>query len=563
MKSVRTVAAMLALAALTVRAEQTKFDAPRANGYRVDACRSWGQGCGKEAADAFCRLNNFESASTFEIDPRIGASTPTMTIADRKICNQPQCDGFKSITCTRPDGAPGRRRVPPSTQPEPQPSAPPAGQPSEPRVRIPRGLSDALKKPGDAMTPTPAPNTPAPNPAPGTPAPRAPRSPVALARLDPAEFVIIKPKSSTATLGRFGAAAPTGQLEEARTVPLKTNADMVQTAAADVDGDGQSELLLLETNPLKPEQSELRFLKLTGDLAFAPIGQHGVFLGKSFPILTTGRFIGGERSEQALVYAPGQGAAILAWRPGSATTLPVDYVIVEGAQPKGAWIVLDATGDGQDDILDYTEAGSLDLVTLGPIESSAAGERLVRAVSRPLLMLGPKQQFGVGDFTGDGRTDLLIHDAKTFTVSIAQFDNTGAVRSRTPAATEWPPTYLWVRGYDYDADGRDDLVINDPSVGFVALARFTSEGILRDTKILVPGGYGDTENLRFHGYFMANGRASLLTHVRSKHLLNHFWFESVGEDVVMRPMMSEPARTLVKDIPDGALVVVGNFRRDR
>ena len=122
MKRARTIALMLALAALTARAEQMKFDAPRANGYRVDACRSWGQGCGKEAADAFCRLNNFESAAAFDIDPRIGAATPTMTIEDKKICNQPQCDGFKSITCTRPDAAPGRRRVPPSTQPEPQPS---------------------------------------------------------------------------------------------------------------------------------------------------------------------------------------------------------------------------------------------------------------------------------------------------------------------------------------------------------------------------------------------------------------------------------------------------------
>ena len=103
MKRVPTVAAMLVLAALTARAEQMKFDAPRANGYRVDACRSWGQGCGKEAADAFCRLNNFASASAFEIDPRIGAATSTMTIEDKKICNQPQCDGFTSITCTRSD----------------------------------------------------------------------------------------------------------------------------------------------------------------------------------------------------------------------------------------------------------------------------------------------------------------------------------------------------------------------------------------------------------------------------------------------------------------------------
>jgi hypothetical protein len=60
---------------------------------------------------------------------------------------------------------------------------------------------------------------------------------------------------------------------------------------------------------------------------------------------------------------------------------------------------------------------------------------------------------------------------------------------------------------------------------------------------------------------MANGRASLLTHQRSKHALNHFWFDVVGEDLVLRP--SPPVRSLLEKVPEGAFVVVGNFRRDR
>ena len=331
MKRARTIALMLALAALTARAEQMKFDAPRANGYRVDACRSWGQGCGKEAADAFCRLNNFESAAAFDIDPRIGAATPTMTIEDKKICNQPQCDGFKSITCTRSDAAPGRRRVPPSTQPEP--SRPPhplatfrtALTVPPPCRRLKPGAHDTNAVANSADTKS-APDTPA-----------APRSPVALARLDPAEFVIIKPKSSTATLGRFGASAT---FRNARRTAHGAAQDQRRPGADRCRGRRRRRperaAAAGNANPLKPEKSELRFLKLAGDLTFAPIGEHGVFVGKGLPLLTTGRFVGGERSEQALVYAPGEGAAILAWRPGSATTAPVDYVIVEGGQPKGA-----------------------------------------------------------------------------------------------------------------------------------------------------------------------------------------------------------------------------------
>src|SRR5688572_10003436 len=152
MRSAPTVAALLALTAFTGRAEQTKFDAPRANGYRVDACRSWGQGCGKEAADAFCRLHSYQSAAAFEIDPGIGVTSPTMTIEDRKICNQPQCGGFKWITCARPDGAPGRR-----------PGVPPIGRP-----------------PGNMRVPPPT--APPPSPAPATPAPRDPPSRVPPAR---------------------------------------------------------------------------------------------------------------------------------------------------------------------------------------------------------------------------------------------------------------------------------------------------------------------------------------------------------------------------------------------
>ncbi len=508
MRHVRTVAAILALAALAVRAEQTKYDAPRANGYRVDACRSWGQGCGKEAADAFCRLNNFESASAFEIDPRIGAKTPTMTIEDRKICNQPQCDGFKSITCMRADAAPGRQPQTPGTV-----------------TRIP--------------------------------GPRAPRNPALADRLDPAEFVILKPRTQTVTLGLFGKRATAGELEDVRKVPFPLTPDLVQTGVADVDGDGQSELLLLETdNPQKPEESVLRIFKLDGELEFIAIANTGLSVGKGYPILTSGRLLGDKRVEQALVYAAGE-AVVIGWRVAPPTEIPVHYIKIRGWQPKGALMVLDANGDGQDDILDYSETGSLDLVTLGPVELGTAGEGSTQAFSRLLLALGPQHEFGIGDFTGDGRSDLLIRNKQTRAVSIAQFDGSGAIRSRTPIASDWPVTSSWTRGFDYDGDGADDLLVHDTQAGSVMLVRFTKQAALRDTKVTAADGV-DLQNLRFAGYFMANGRASYLSHVRTDHKIAHRWMEAVDPDVVMGPV-----KILVDKVAEGALVVVGNFRRDR
>ncbi len=555
MKSARMVLVMLALAVLIVRADQMKFDSPRANGYRVDACRSWGQGCGKDAADAFCRLNNFESAAAFDIDPHIGAKTPTMTIEDRKICNQPQCDGFKSITCTRLAAAPDKRRVNPAVidaiakaGSKTPPTAPaPAAAPSTPAPA--------------AAPPTPAPSTAPPTPAPAavprTAAPRDPRTRIPPARLDPAEFAIITPKSKTLTLALFGARAATGELEKVVEMPFPLTPDLVQTGVADVNGDGQSELLVLETeNPQRPDESALRIFELDAELDFIAMATTGVNVGKGFPILASGRLLAG-KVEQALVYTPGEEAVVIGWRPAPTTEIPVHYIKIRGWQPKGILMVLDANGDGQDDILDYSETGSLDLVTLGPVELGTAGEGSTQALSRPLLTLGPAHEFGIGDFTGDGRTDLLIRNKQTRAVSIAQFDGSGAIRSRTTVATDWPVTSSWTRGYDYDSDGTDDLLVYDSKAGSVMLMRFTNQGTLRDTKVLAANGV-NLENLRFAGYFMANGRASYLTHVRTDHRITHIWLDAVDPDVVMGP-----ARILVDKVPQGAFVVVGNFRKDR
>ena len=79
------------------------------DGYRVDFCLSWGAECGAPAADAFCRMRGFQSASSYDQARNIGATTPTRTLSDRRICNQAHCDGFSSVTC---QGASGGARSP-------------------------------------------------------------------------------------------------------------------------------------------------------------------------------------------------------------------------------------------------------------------------------------------------------------------------------------------------------------------------------------------------------------------------------------------------------------------
>ena len=75
------------------------FVNPSVEGYRVDWCERLGAGCGKPAADAFCRLKGFTQSTRHVVARHIGAQSPTRTLGAGEICNAPECDGFKSISC--------------------------------------------------------------------------------------------------------------------------------------------------------------------------------------------------------------------------------------------------------------------------------------------------------------------------------------------------------------------------------------------------------------------------------------------------------------------------------
>ncbi|HET7714693.1 MAG TPA: hypothetical protein VFK86_03620 [Bauldia sp.] len=91
------------LAIAPVSAETANFGNPMQGPNRLDWCVNWGQGCGAAAANAWCAANGYSNAVSFEIANDIGASTPTRLIGTGAVCDQAMCDGFKYITCSRPD----------------------------------------------------------------------------------------------------------------------------------------------------------------------------------------------------------------------------------------------------------------------------------------------------------------------------------------------------------------------------------------------------------------------------------------------------------------------------
>lgn len=71
---------------------------PMVNNTAVDVCLNWGTGCGKPAADAFCKAQGFESSSAHTVQQN---APPTYVIGDDKVCSESFCTRFTSITCNR------------------------------------------------------------------------------------------------------------------------------------------------------------------------------------------------------------------------------------------------------------------------------------------------------------------------------------------------------------------------------------------------------------------------------------------------------------------------------
>ena len=100
------VVAVALLAPSTAPAATQTFANPSVKGVRLDWCAHFGTACGQAAADLFCRQNGFTSAARFAMDPNIGRrGIATLVFGDGRLCNGPNCSGFRAITCAKADVA--------------------------------------------------------------------------------------------------------------------------------------------------------------------------------------------------------------------------------------------------------------------------------------------------------------------------------------------------------------------------------------------------------------------------------------------------------------------------
>lgn len=75
-----------------------RFVCPTYEGERIDWCYQPGKKCGEKAAFSFCRRQGYEKATEYV---RADHLPRTRMIGAKKICNGPECSGFRHIVCYR------------------------------------------------------------------------------------------------------------------------------------------------------------------------------------------------------------------------------------------------------------------------------------------------------------------------------------------------------------------------------------------------------------------------------------------------------------------------------
>lgn len=76
------------------------FNNPKIGSYRLDWCYTWGDGCGRRAATAWCKRRGYGKAIDFIEDVDVGKqSVVTKVIGSGQLCEEDFCDAFKKIIC--------------------------------------------------------------------------------------------------------------------------------------------------------------------------------------------------------------------------------------------------------------------------------------------------------------------------------------------------------------------------------------------------------------------------------------------------------------------------------
>lgn len=80
------------------RLDTMVFQSPMLDGVRLDVCVTYGEACGKPAADRFCKTKGYRYAESFE-EVRVGPAVKTKVMGDGRTCDADYCTAFAYVKC--------------------------------------------------------------------------------------------------------------------------------------------------------------------------------------------------------------------------------------------------------------------------------------------------------------------------------------------------------------------------------------------------------------------------------------------------------------------------------
>ncbi|MFB7573662.1 FG-GAP repeat domain-containing protein, partial [Streptomyces sp. NPDC056165] len=128
-----------------------------------------------------------------------------------------------------------------------------------------------------------------------------------------------------------------------------------------------------------------------------------------------------------------------------------------------------------------------------------------------------------GDFSGDGREDLIAPEASTGKLWLYPGTSTSKLGARKLIGSSgWNSMNALVGMGDVTGDGRPDLYAREASTGKLWLYPGTSTGRLGARKLIGSGGWNAMANLISVGDFSGDGRPDLATVTNTKYVIDGF-----------------------------------------
>ncbi|MEU5215837.1 FG-GAP-like repeat-containing protein [Streptomyces sp. NPDC020807] len=189
----------------------------------------------------------------------------------------------------------------------------------------------------------------------------------------------------------------------------------------------------------------------------------------------------------------------------------------------GGWNAMDAfarhgdfTGDGREDLIAREKATG----TLWLYPGTGTGALGSRKQIGSGGWNGMSRIVGAGDLTRDGRADLLAVEKATGKLWLHPGTGTGALGARKLVGSGWNSMNALVGAGDTNGDGRPDLVAREASTGKLWFYPGTGSGGFGARKLIGSGGWNAMDTFLAVGDTTGDGRPDLSTVTNEGYAIN-------------------------------------------